>query len=512
MSESKLRSEKSALMQEHLEAQGGGQGVKGGGGESPPPAPPMEEAQPQPDAQAQDGGGREAPPPEPPREETPAGSEEAQGQVTPPEAQPQDEGGGESPPQGPEEWELLEEDGPRPGENGDGPAPQFNDQDKEEFRKSREEGHKGERRYDEFLRDCRNRKWYRMLTAGDGSPLYPSYDAYIEAEEGLSRQDVTVRTNWLRSVEALERLNMPVRLSRHAARALVPWKVRKAGGLRAIFNEAQQDGLSFSEAHLREIVDRRSRYGTMQATEKGQFAAATYEQYRADLRAVEALGQVEVDRCLLDHAKAQDGLLQDAIVALAGARLRMPDKDELLREFTGERLNELVARLAVVASTVRDTKSKLAEYETLNAQLKAMQNTADIQAIREKRNRLRQELVQSGLLPRKDKKDDKSNQDDNKPPEQQERLLTVPWSLLADFRLPAMTQAEVDDLMQGAMDGTLPVRFGDLNQPGFQVTITTRDGTQFASQKTDLHLTSDWDCQVAGDADQEEQDAEEGQD
>ena len=104
-----------------------------------------------------------------------------------------------------------------------------------------------------------------------------------------------------------------------AAQGLLTGRLQEAGGLRAVLEEAKEDGVPLDRDHLREIVNRRAEFnhyskdGTQGVTKP---AAMTYADYKKDLATVKELGDGRTDPGIVRKAKTRRRSLRQPRVAL----------------------------------------------------------------------------------------------------------------------------------------------------------------------------------------------------
>ncbi len=248
------------------------------------------------------------------------------------------------------------------------------------------------------IREIRQRQLWRLCEDDQGGRVnYPNFEAYCQDHLGHSRQWVTHLTNWLRIMEELDRLKFPVpHLTVKAAQGLLVDRLQDAGGLRAVLEEAKEDGVPLDRDSLREIVLRRADFNYWSKDGKEGFtkpAANTYADYKKDLALVKELGEVRTDYGIVTKAKELEGDLGDNLVSLCQQERKMPKPDSLLAMLTGKALEDVVSRLKDVGKESADIEEKKKRLKDVNKQLKE-----GLKKEREERNALEQELRAKGVL------------------------------------------------------------------------------------------------------------------
>lgn len=262
-------------------------------------------------------------------------------------------------------------------------------------------------------REIRVRQLWKLLTNHAGEQRYSSFDEYCSDRLGHSRQWVTHLTNWLRVVEELERLGMAVpHLTVKAAQGLLTARLDEAGGLRAVLQEAKEDGVPLDRDHLREIVLRRADFSYLSDAEyKGDDkpAAKTYAEYKNDLAAVKEMGSGPTDYGITDRAKALDGDFAENLVALCQQEKKLPSKDRLLAGLTGDVLKCVVGKLKTIAEEQAEIKKKKDALAARRKELRERQKDASLKTLKEEVKALEQDLKakeQTGSSPTPKTEDD----------------------------------------------------------------------------------------------------------
>lgn len=258
------------------------------------------------------------------------------------------------------------------------------------------------------LREIRQRQLWRLAEDEDGKPLnYPNFETYCQDHLGHSRQWVTHLTNWLRIKEEADALGLPVpHLTVKAAQGLLNGRLQDAGGLRAVLEEAKEDGAPFDRDHLREIVLRRADYNRSSgegAEGVTKPAARSYAEYKKDLATVKELGDGQTSWDVVQRAKALGGDLGDNLVALCRQERVLPRADNLLAVLTGEALEGVVTRLKAVGKERAEIEEKKKLLKARKQQLKEMLQEEGLKKIREEAKALEQELKAKGVLKTKRK-------------------------------------------------------------------------------------------------------------
>jgi hypothetical protein len=251
-------------------------------------------------------------------------------------------------------------------EDADTPDPTFSALDEADFRRLDSEVTKASRRTFTALREIRQRKLYRLPKDEQGNKLYPTFEAYVQQRHGHTRVWVTQGTNWLRTLEALEQVGLPVPLTVDAAQGLRPHLIKDAGGLVAIFEEAQEDGVPLTKDNLRAIVERRANY----FREGAKVAATSYADYKQDWTVAKTLGTGTWG--IVTDARKLPGDFADNLIRLCTERKRTPRAEQLLEVATGKALEEIVARLGTLAQRQEDIDAKRDRLKTLKKEIKAI--------------------------------------------------------------------------------------------------------------------------------------------
>ena len=258
------------------------------------------------------------------------------------------------------------------------------------------------------IREIRQRQLWRLCEDDQGQRVnYPNFEAYCQDHLGHSRQWVTHLTNWLRIMEELDRLKFPVpHLTVKAAQGLLIGRLQDAGGLRAVLEEAKDDGAPLDRDSLREIVLRRADFNFWSKDGKEGFtkpAAKNYAEFKKDLALVKELGEDRTDYGIIAKAKELEGDLGDNLVSLCQQERKMPKPDSLLAMLTGKTLEDVVSRLKDVGKEFADIEEKKNLLKTRRKQLKEMLQEEGLKKIREEAKTLEQELQAKGVLPPKKK-------------------------------------------------------------------------------------------------------------
>ncbi len=260
----------------------------------------------------------------------------------------------------------------------------------------------GKRQAFESLRAIRWRQLWRLILDGQEKQLYSSFDAYCEDRWGHTRQWVTHGTNWLRIMEELEGLGFPVpHLTVKAAQGLLSDRLAEAGGLRAVLDEAKEDGVPLDRDHLREIVVRRADYNYLskegyQGNERP--AAKTYAEYKMDLVMVNNMGDGPCTHRIIDDAQKLDGNFADNLVSLCQQQRTLPRPNLLMTVLTGKALEEVVGRLKAVISDQAEIDEKKNLLKAKKKELRERLQDNGLKKIREETKKLEQELREKGAL------------------------------------------------------------------------------------------------------------------
>lgn len=301
----------------------------------------------------------------------------------------------------------------------------FTEQDKRDLPVLEEKLEAGSRQAFEALREIRQRQLWRLVLNDHDEQCYETFDDYCEERLGHSRQWVTHATNWLTIAEEMERLGItdPPRLTVKAAQGLLAGRLKEAGGLRAVLEEAKQDGVPLRRDDLREIVLRRANYNHWSKDGREGYtkpAAQTYAEYKHDLAVVKQLGNGG-SYTLFDEAitaagneSSQGTGLPDALVALAQQKQKLPDGDRLLANFTGVALEELVERLKDVAQEVKAVNDKKTLLADRKKEIKSLLQDGGIKKLKDEAKALETELVAKGAIKSKGKKNELPPEDDGR--------------------------------------------------------------------------------------------------
>jgi hypothetical protein len=300
----------------------------------------------------------------------------------------------------PEYPDYSEEDS---DEEDQKPSISFTEQDRRDLALLEKKAEGRLREAAQALREIRQRQLWRLAEDEDGKPLnYPNFETYCQDHLGHSRQWVTHLTNWLRIKEEADALGLPVpHLTVKAAQGLLNGRLQDAGGLRAVLEEAKEEGVAFDRDHLREIVLRRADYnrssaeGTEGVTKP---AARSYAEYKKDLATVKELGNGQTSWDVVQRAKALGGDLGDNLVALCRQERVLPRADNLLAVLTGEALEGVVSRLKEVGKERAEIEEKKKLLKARKLQLKEMLQEEGLKKIREEAKALEEELKAKGVL------------------------------------------------------------------------------------------------------------------
>ena len=319
-------------------------------------------------------------------------------------------------------------------------------------------------------REIRVRQLWKLLKDDAGEQLYSTFDEYCSERLGHSRQWVTHLTNWLRVVEELERLGMAVpHLTVKAAQGLLTARLDEAGGLRAVLQEAKEDGVPLDRDHLREIVLRRADFSYLSDAEYKGYdkpAAKTYADYKRDLAAVKQMGSGPTDYGITERAKALDGDFADNLVALCQQEKTMPPHDRLLSALTGTALEDVVAKLKVIAEEQAEIKKQKQELAARRKEIRDRQKDASLKKLKAESKALEEEInakEQTGSSPTpkaEDAGDEVEEEPDAIPDDEPEAdsdvyscldnaLVNLDDALLGDWPEDA---GELDDILLKAQD------------------------------------------------------------
>lgn len=272
------------------------------------------------------------------------------------------------------------------------------------------------------IREIRQRQLWQLCEDDQGERInYPNFEAYCQDHLGHSRQWVTHLTNWLRIMEELDSLKFPVpHLTVKAAQGLLVGRLQDAGGLRAVLEEAKEDGVPLDRDSLREIVLRRADFNYWSNDGKegvNKPAAPTYAEYKRDLAAVKELGEGRTDYGIVTKARQLEGDLGDNLVAVCKENRVLPKTDHLLVVLTGKALEDVVSRLKDVGKESADIEEKKKLLKTRRKQLKEMLQEEGLKKIREEAKTLEQELQAKGVLKPKSKPIPPTSEGGSTPPQ-----------------------------------------------------------------------------------------------
>jgi hypothetical protein len=310
-----------------------------------------------------------------------------------------------------ESLSLLEEEEHLPSESDIGPAVDddseitFTTTDQKDLTKLEKKVTGGTRQAAEGIREIRNRKLWRMEKDKDGCQRYSSFETYCKERHGHSRVWVTYLTNWLAITEEAEHLGLDVQLSVYACRGLGGSKLEQAGGLRAVLEEAVEDGTLYRDS-LHAIVERRAEFtryqGPLMRESIYKPAATTYAEYKKDLAVVKEVDEYKTSPSTFHRAKTEEGDFADNLVKQSQKDGTIPRSDELLVALTGEALASVVARLVVVGKEQAAAVVKKNELVTIRAARRAMSSTDAMKKLRADEKALEAEL---GIVKKKKDKD-----------------------------------------------------------------------------------------------------------
>jgi hypothetical protein len=301
----------------------------------------------------------------------------------------------------------------------------FSEKDKKDLPLLEQKIETGSRQAFEALREIRQRQLWRLIRNDDDEQSYGTFDDYCEERMGHSRQWVTHATNWLNITEEMERLGItdPPRLTVKAAQGLLAGRLKDAGGLRAVLEEAKQDSVPLKRDDLREIVLRRADYNYW--SRDGQEginkpAAKSYAEYKHDVATAKQLGESgsyalfeEAVKVARDESSQGTGLA-DALVMISQQKRKMPDRGRLLANFTGVALEELVERLKDVAQEIKGIDEKKTLLANRKKEINSLLQEGGIKKLKDEAKALETELVAVGAITRKAKKDEPPQEDDGR--------------------------------------------------------------------------------------------------
>ncbi len=301
----------------------------------------------------------------------------------------------------------------------------FTEKDRKDLPLLEQRADSGGRQQAEAIREIRQRQLWRLILDDDGQQLFSTFEEYCQDRLGHPRQWVTHLTNWLRVLEEMDRLGIKERLTVKAAQGLLFGRLEIAGGLRAVLEEAKEDGVTLDRDHLREIVIRRAEFNYWSTDGKDGItkpAATNYAEYKKDLATVKELGDGPSSSDVVTKAKALDGDLAENIVAICKQERVLPRPESLLVVLTGEGLKQLVGRLKDLGREQAEITERKARLKELNQQLREGQKKE-----REEKKALEQELKAKGVLKVKAKpQDDPSQSPSPTPPEVEDDEATEP--------------------------------------------------------------------------------------
>jgi hypothetical protein len=245
-------------------------------------------------------------------------------------------------------------------------------------------------------REIRRRQLWRLSKDADGNPRnYKTFGEYAEAELGHTKEWLTQQTNWLAVEEAKDRVGITTPLSVHAAQALCSYRLPDAGGLKAVLEEARENG-GMSAVNLKTIIDRRADFFSADEDDDRRPAAKSYAEYKADLVTLNKLGSTTrrmTDFGIVEEARKLSGMFSDNLVALCKTENKLPAKQLLLAAFTGDVLDDVVCRLQEIVVEADDIETKKNLLKAKKKQLKEGQA-----GIRAEAKALEKELVAKGAI------------------------------------------------------------------------------------------------------------------
>ncbi len=260
----------------------------------------------------------------------------------------------------------------------------------------------GTRQTAEAYRAIRKRQLWRLLRDELGNQLYSTFDAFCENRHSHTRQWVTHLTNWLTITEELERLGIKEQLSVRAAQGLLFGRLQKAGGLRAVLEEAKEDGVPLDRDALREIVLRRADFNyNSKHSGPGKPVAKTYAAYKKDLATVAELGDYKADYNIIPTAQKAEGDFADNLVVACQREHFLPPPQKLLIVLTGKALEDVVGKHKEVAEEAAEIEAKQKLLATRRQQIRAMQQEGGLRTLKEEEKALKHELEAKGVLKKK---------------------------------------------------------------------------------------------------------------
>ncbi len=249
----------------------------------------------------------------------------------------------------------------------------------------------GTRQAAEAIRAIRWRQLWRLIVDDQGKQRYPNFDDYCHDRLGHSRQWVTHLTNWLRVMEEGEALGISVPLTVKAAQGLLNGSLSKAGGLRAVLEEAKENGVPMDRDHLREIVLRRTEF---QDGEEGMSkpAARTYADYRQDLKSIKELGVGKTSLDVVNRSKALGGDFAANLYSLCKKEQVIPRSKDLLAILTGSALNDVITKLKEIRTEQQETEKKKELLSARRKQIRELQQEGGLKKLKEEAKALEREL------------------------------------------------------------------------------------------------------------------------
>jgi hypothetical protein len=282
----------------------------------------------------------------------------------------------------------------------------FSEQDRKDLTRLETQIDASTREQAEALREIRRRQLWRLEKDDLGGQRYASFEVYCRDRWGHPRQWVTHLTNWLRVVEEGERLGIRVPLTIKAAQGLLIGRLREAGGLRAVLEDAKEDGVPLDRDHLREIVLRRADFSYWSKEGKAgstKPAAKTYAKYKQDLATIREIANARSDNSVVGKAQQLDGDFPENLVALCEKERVLPRPDQLLAVLTGRALEEVVSRLTDLAKEAAEIEEKKTRLEARRKEIKAMEQEGGLKKLKEEARSLERELEEKGVLQKRKK-------------------------------------------------------------------------------------------------------------
>ena len=295
-------------------------------------------------------------------------------------------------------------------------VPTFTDEDVARYEALDKRIDRGEREMWEGVRDIYEsgrtpKPLWLVPRSEDGQPLYPTFKRWCEDYKGKSRSAVTKGLNWLRLMEAQERLGLHYGIGPKAAQALqgieTPEQWAKVGGLGAVLAEAAGEKLDkdgrISHAGALKVVSRRKAY--FLPDEPGHKpAAATYEEYQQDCEAVRAFAEtlpVKPFFGLVWDAQ-QRGAVGETLLPVCREKRAVPQPATLLPHFTGEALVKMLADLGALSKEFGEGEAKLKELWAAEDELKKA--SQPLSPLRQHVTELRKAAEEAGLIKPKSKR------------------------------------------------------------------------------------------------------------